>query len=183
MRIDRRRLAAPPLLDHPQADVRRDPVQPGTSSRPRLEAADAAPGAQHRLLQRVVGVVQRAEHPVAVHVQRRRSGRGQLHERLLVTCRGRATATSIGAGRYPGIGGGAPSSVHPGGSNAPGPAERDESDAVRPGQDPPLLLRPDAGHRPRPQLEPLLAGDERRRARERDVDLLLVRVECVASWL
>ena len=45
------------LLDQAQADVGCDSVQPGAEWCLRLEAIDAAPGAQHRLLERVVGVV------------------------------------------------------------------------------------------------------------------------------
>jgi hypothetical protein len=51
-------LVRPPrtLLDHPQADVRRDPVQPGRQRPPWLEPLDRAPRAEHGLLHRVVGI-------------------------------------------------------------------------------------------------------------------------------
>ena len=52
-----------------QAGVGRDPVQPRPEGRPGLVASRAAPGAQERLLHQVLGVVERAEHPVAVHPQ------------------------------------------------------------------------------------------------------------------
>jgi hypothetical protein len=68
VRVDRRRPAVA-LVDHPQADVRRDPVEPRRQLRARLEAPDAAPSAQHRLLESVVGVVHGSEHPVAMRVQ------------------------------------------------------------------------------------------------------------------
>ena len=72
------------LLQHAQADVGRDPVQPRAERRSWLEAVDTSPGAEHRLLERVVGVVQRAEDPVAVPVQLLPMRRSQPHERLLV---------------------------------------------------------------------------------------------------
>ena len=39
------------------------------NERAAVEALAAAPGAQERLLHRVLGLVERGEHPVAVHVQ------------------------------------------------------------------------------------------------------------------
>ena len=71
------------LLDDPQGDVRCDSEQPRRERAVRLVARKPAPGAQERLLKRVVGVVQRAEHAVGVDVQgapvrggeRRRPGR------------------------------------------------------------------------------------------------------------
>jgi hypothetical protein len=48
------------------------------------EPADAPPGGQHRLLDDVLGVGQRSEHPVAVHLQLPPVGLGQLPERLAV---------------------------------------------------------------------------------------------------
>ena len=44
--------ATRPLLEHPQADVGRDPVQPRRERRPRLKPIDCPPRAQHRLLHR-----------------------------------------------------------------------------------------------------------------------------------
>ena len=52
--------------EHVQADVRGDPVEPGAQRRAALEAVDAAPGADQRLLYRVLGLERRAEHAVAV---------------------------------------------------------------------------------------------------------------------
>jgi hypothetical protein len=77
-------LVARTLLDHPQADGHRDPVDPRRHRRTRLEAIDAAPRTQHRLLQCVVRVGHRAEQPVAVPVPRGPVWRRQLHEGLLV---------------------------------------------------------------------------------------------------
>ncbi len=49
------------------------------------QSVAAAPGAQHRFLDRVLGVVEGGQHPVAVHVQLSAVQRGQLVERGLVT--------------------------------------------------------------------------------------------------
>jgi len=51
-----------------QADVCRDPVEPGTEWRTRLKPIDSPPRAEQRLLQRVVGVVDLTEQPVAMQV-------------------------------------------------------------------------------------------------------------------
>src|SRR5438270_9394238 len=91
--------------DRGEADVRGDSVQPGGELRARLVALGAFPGAQHRLLERVIGVVERAEHPVAVEVQR---------APVWLDSGARTTARPSLAGRYSagGLGGSAPSSVH-----------------------------------------------------------------------
>src|SRR2546421_494324 len=70
--------------DGGEADIRGDGVQPGAELRARLVAAGAFPRAQHRLLERVVRVVERAEHPVAVEVERSPVWLDQERERLLV---------------------------------------------------------------------------------------------------
>ena len=49
-----------------------------------LEAVAAAPGAQERLLHRVLGLVERGEHAVAVHVQLAAVALGELGEGRLV---------------------------------------------------------------------------------------------------
>src|SRR2546427_13075842 len=77
--------------DRGETDVRGDGVQPGGELRARLVAVGAFPGAQHRLLERVVGVVERAEHPVAVEVERAAVWFDQERERLLVHRRRDAT--------------------------------------------------------------------------------------------
>ena len=75
------------LLERVEAYVRRDPVEPGAERASGLESREAAPCPQQHLLQGVVGIVRRAEHPVAVGVQlaavrldqlRRRSARCRL---------------------------------------------------------------------------------------------------------
>ena len=58
--------AAVAAAEHVQADVRRDAVEPGAKLGPTLEAVVASPGADERLLYRVLGLERRAEHPVAV---------------------------------------------------------------------------------------------------------------------
>ena len=127
MAVDVGCVSALALLDQPQADVGCDPVQPGSERRIRLEAIDAAPGAQHRLLERVVGVVQRAEHAVAVQMQRLAVRRGQLHERLLVTRAGAGQQPRLprrlSAGRQPtgsATGSGPARSVQAEGAKVPG---------------------------------------------------------------
>jgi hypothetical protein len=55
---------APP--EHVQADVGRDAVQPRPHAGAPLEALSRPPSPQHRLLDRILGVEARADHPVAV---------------------------------------------------------------------------------------------------------------------
>nr|BFE69445.1 hypothetical protein GCM10020092_027460 [Actinoplanes digitatis] len=57
------------LGEQVQAGVGGDPVQPGPERRPALEGLPPPPGAQERLLHGVLGVLERPQHPVAVHVQ------------------------------------------------------------------------------------------------------------------
>ena len=65
-----RERSALPALERVQAGVRRDPVQPraerGSLGVVRVEGP---PRPQHRLLDEVVGVMDRSQHPVAVHPQ------------------------------------------------------------------------------------------------------------------
>ncbi len=67
-----------------QAHVRGDAVQPGAEQRAAAETVPAAPGTQERLLHRVLGVVERGEHAVAVHVQLAPVPLGEPGERGLV---------------------------------------------------------------------------------------------------
>jgi hypothetical protein len=58
-----------PSRDRVQADVRRDPVEPGTERAATLELGQAAPRPQEGFLQGVLGVLQGAEHAIAVRVE------------------------------------------------------------------------------------------------------------------
>jgi hypothetical protein len=71
-------------LQHRQTDVGGDPVEPGAERRARLEAVEPPPGAQQRLLQRVVHIFERAEHPVAMDVELASERQRQSPERALV---------------------------------------------------------------------------------------------------
>src|SRR5216117_4496387 len=86
--------------DRGEADVRGDGVQPGGEPRARLVALGAFPRAQHRFLDRVVGVVERTEHPIAMQVERPAVWLDQERERLLVhrlgTLLGRRVGTELG---------------------------------------------------------------------------------------
>ena len=65
------RLSAPLRpLQHVEADVAGDPVQPALQGGAGLQALGATPGPDHRLLHGVLGLGARAEHPVAVAGQR-----------------------------------------------------------------------------------------------------------------
>jgi hypothetical protein len=50
-----------------------------------VEASERLPGRQQSLLEEVLGIVERPEDPVAVHVQLRTVGVGQLGERVAVS--------------------------------------------------------------------------------------------------
>ncbi len=60
---------APAGAKRVQADVRRDAVQPCAVGVRSVEAVPAAPGPKERFLHRVLGLVERGQHAVAVHVQ------------------------------------------------------------------------------------------------------------------
>src|SRR5258705_3036838 len=68
------------LLDGGEAPVSRDLVEPCADETALVEAADAAPRARERVLHRILGVVQGAEHPVAVGLQLAAVRRYQLLE-------------------------------------------------------------------------------------------------------
>jgi len=69
----------------------------------------------------------------------------------------------------------------PRGERARRAADRDEADPARPGSNLSELVGTDARHRPGPELELAVFGDERRGPAERDVDLRLVRIECLGA--
>src|ERR1700682_5483914 len=62
----------PPVasLQHVEADVGRDPVEPGTQRGPTLEAFQSSPGSQQGLLYRVLRLERRAQHAVAIACER-----------------------------------------------------------------------------------------------------------------
>ncbi len=64
-----------------QAPIGSDPVQPGAYRGPALETAVGAPGPQVRLLDQILGVLDRAEHAVAVREQLPPQRLGVLDER------------------------------------------------------------------------------------------------------
>ena len=51
-----------------EAPVGGDPIQPCADRGAFLETCEALPGGQQRVLKGVLGVLQRSEHPVAVHL-------------------------------------------------------------------------------------------------------------------
>ena len=67
--------AALRALQHVQADIGGDAVEPRAQGRALFEAVERAPSAHEGFLDRILGVERRAEHPVAV--------RGQLGPMLL----------------------------------------------------------------------------------------------------
>ncbi len=71
-----------------QAAVAGYPVQPRAQRGALLEVGQPAPGGQQRLLHHVLGVLDRAEDAVAVHLQLAPVRVGQLAERLLVALAG-----------------------------------------------------------------------------------------------
>ena len=81
--VERERPLRPPR-DRVEARVRGDRVEPAAQRAATLEPAQRAPRAQQRLLQRVLRVLDGAEHPVAVRVQLAAIGRDQPAERRLV---------------------------------------------------------------------------------------------------
>jgi hypothetical protein len=75
---------ARPALERIETGVRRDPVEPRTERRPSLEASAFPPCPQERLLHEVLGVLQGAEHAVAVQLQLTTVRLDELGERRLV---------------------------------------------------------------------------------------------------
>jgi hypothetical protein len=76
------------VTDGVEAAVGGDPIHPGTKRRPTAEAPDRPPGGDHRVLEDVVGVGERAEHPVAVQVQLGAIRRHQVAEGVVVSALG-----------------------------------------------------------------------------------------------
>jgi hypothetical protein len=97
---DRLRTAAV-AFERVEAGVGRDPVEPGPKRRAPLEAFAVAPRAQVSLLEQVLGVLERAEHAVAVHLELAPVALEERSELGLVAGQGhhfgRAMAHSTGA--------------------------------------------------------------------------------------
>jgi len=98
--------------DHAQTDVGGDAVEPGADRGATLELVVAAPGADQRLLHRVLGLEGRAEHAVAVagelnpvqlerHGELGRDGWGGV---IACTCGRSAISASVGGGANRDIG-------------------------------------------------------------------------------
>ena len=73
-----------PAAQQVEAHVRRDAVEPCPDKRAAVERVAAAPRAQERLLHRVLGLVERGQHPVAVDVQLAPVPLGERRERGLL---------------------------------------------------------------------------------------------------
>jgi hypothetical protein len=56
-----------PTSERGQTDVRGDAIEPGPNERAAVESGPAAPRAHERLLHQVLGLLERAEHAVAMH--------------------------------------------------------------------------------------------------------------------
>jgi hypothetical protein len=107
VRVGRRRVvdrqhAFRAAFDCLQARVGGDLVQPGAKRASPLEPRQPPPGAEQRLLQRVLGVRHRAEHAVAVGLEREAIRLDELAECLLVAPTGGFEQPVLV--RYPGIG-------------------------------------------------------------------------------
>ena len=81
------------------ANVGGDPVEPRAQFPFLFEAREAAPNAKQGLLKRVLGVVQRTEHPVAMRMQAGAIGLDELAEGALVSVAGRSDEF-LRTGRY-----------------------------------------------------------------------------------
>ena len=71
--------------DSVEADVGRDAVQPRADERAAVEGVARPPRPQERLLDRILGLVERGEHPVAVDVELAPVSLGEGRERGLPT--------------------------------------------------------------------------------------------------
>jgi hypothetical protein len=78
------RLVLQAALEDPEAGVGRDPIEPGAERRTPVESAAASPRAKKRLLDRVLCILERAEHPVGVHPELAAIAFGELGEGILV---------------------------------------------------------------------------------------------------
>jgi hypothetical protein len=81
--VDRQHPLGPPR-DLVEAGVGRDRVEPGAQRAAALEPRQALPGPQQRVLEGVLGVVDRAQHPIGVRMQLAAVGLDEPAKRLLV---------------------------------------------------------------------------------------------------
>ena len=108
--------AYPPPLDRRQAGVGGDRVEPGAQRAPTLEAAQSAPSAEQGVLECVLRVVDRPEHPVAMCMELRSVRLDEAPEGLLV-----ASASGLEQLALPGgcgLGGHRSPDLRPSGSRA-----------------------------------------------------------------
>ena len=88
-KVDRQHPLRPPA-DDVEADVGRDPIQPRAERAPAVEAGQAPPRPEHGVLENVFGVVERAEHPVAVGMELRSVRGDEAPKRLLIAAASRS---------------------------------------------------------------------------------------------
>jgi hypothetical protein len=75
-----------PARERVQAGVRRNAVEPGAERRVAAEGLPLPPGPEEGFLDGVLRIFQRAEHPVAVHLQFSAVALDERGERCLVAC-------------------------------------------------------------------------------------------------
>jgi hypothetical protein len=80
-----RRHSSSRAVEHVEACIRRDPIQPRPQRRPPLEPAKTLPRAQERLLHRVFGIVEQPQYPLAMHPELAPVAFDESRERRLVT--------------------------------------------------------------------------------------------------
>ena len=74
-------------LEDPETRVRGDPIEPGAERRASVVGRAAAPCTEQRVLDGVLGILERPEHPVGVHLELAAMALGQRRERGAVTVR------------------------------------------------------------------------------------------------
>jgi hypothetical protein len=84
-----------PALDQVEASVGGDSIEPGAKRALRLEPRQPAPGAEEGLLESVLGVIDRAQHPVAVGVELSAVRLDQRPERILIAATGSLEQASL----------------------------------------------------------------------------------------
>src|SRR5262249_8274571 len=91
-----RREALWPSRNRVQAGVGCDPVEPPVNGTSTVETRQSPPGMKERVLKRVLGVVTRAEHAVAVCEQPTSVRFDEVPKRLLVAVMGRLDELALG---------------------------------------------------------------------------------------